>query len=122
MPGNIADIEGILEESRRNNAIDGVTGLLWSDGTHFLQVLEGPDETVGATMGRILADHRHSAIVVLRDEAVDAREFGGWSMEFRGADIAADAHDLRMRRLLEKASEPVRAQFLALIASGERQA
>lgn len=116
----MADIEGILEESRHNNAIDGITGLLWSDGTHFLQVLEGPHENVGATMGRILSDHRHSAIVVLRDEAVADREFGGWSMVHRRADEPADAHDAQMRRLLEHASEPVRAQFLTLIATGER--
>ena len=116
----MADIEGILEESRHNNAIDGITGVLWSDGTHFLQVLEGTHESVGATMGRILADHRHSGIVVLRDESVADRQFGGWSMVHRRADEPADAHDATMRRLLERASEPVQAHFLALIATGER--
>ena len=120
LPGNSADIAGILDESRHNNAIDGITGVLWSDGTHFLQVLEGSDESVGATFGRILSDHRHSGIVVLRDETVEERQFGGWSMVHRRADEAADAHDERMRRMLENVSEPVRAHFLALIATGER--
>ena len=120
LPGNLADLEGILVESRHNNAIDGITGLLWSDGTHFLQVLEGADESVGATFGRILSDHRHSAIVVLRDEAVDERQFGDWSMVHRRADEPADAHDIKMRRLLKKMSAPVRAHFVALIATGER--
>ncbi len=120
LPGNMADIEEILEESQRHNAADGITGLLWSDGTHFLQVLEGEHDHVGATMGRILSDHRHSAIVVLRDEAVAAREFGEWSMVHRRADAPADAYDAQMRRLLENASEPVRERFLNLIATGER--
>ena len=56
----------------------------------------------------------------LRDEAVADREFGGWSMVHRRADEAPDAHDERMRRLLANVSEPVRAHFLALIATGER--
>lgn len=120
LPGNSADIDSILEQSRHNNAIDGVTGVLWSDGTHFLQVLEGADDSVGATFGRILSDHRHSAIVVLRDEAVTARQFGGWSMVLRQAGDAADALDSRMRRLVETVAEPARGRILALIATGER--
>ena len=118
LPGNVADIEAILEESRRNNALDGITGLLWSDGAHFLQVLEGPGEAVGETFGRILSDHRHSAIVVLHDAPIAAREFGGWSMMHRRADEPADAHDAAVRRLLEQVSEPLRGQFLALVAPG----
>ena len=118
LPGNTADIEGILEESRHNNALEGITGVLWSDGTHFLQVLEGPDESVGATFGRILSDHRHSAIVVLHDQPVAGREFGGWSMVHRRADQPADALDGAVRRLLDNVSEPVRGQFLGLIAPG----
>lgn len=120
LPGNMADIQGILEESRHNNAIDGITGILWSDGTHFLQVLEGADESVGATFGRILSDHRHSAIVVLGDQAVAERQFGGWSMVHRQAGDAGDALDSRMRRLVETVAEPVRGQILALIATGVR--
>ena len=118
LPGNTADIEGILEESRHNNALEGITGVLWSDGTHFLQVLEGPDESVGATFGRILSDHRHSAIVVLRDGQVETRDFGGWSMVHRRGTEPADAHDAAMLRLLSNVSEPVRGEFLALIAPG----
>ena len=43
------ELRRILEQSRHNNAIDGVTGLLWSDGRRFMQVLEGPDESVAPT-------------------------------------------------------------------------
>jgi hypothetical protein len=118
LPGNSADIDGIIEESRHNNALEGLTGILWSDGTHFLQVLEGPDESVGATFGRILSDHRHSGIVVLRDAPVEEREFGSWTMVHRRRGDAADAHDVRVRRLLDNVSEPMREQFLGLIAPG----
>jgi hypothetical protein len=119
LPGNAADIEGILAQSRHHNAIEGITGLLWSDGKHFLQVLEGTSESVGETFGRILSDHRHSAIVVLHDRQIADREFGSWAMVHRNASDPPDAHDARARRMLKNASEPLRDTFLALVAGGE---
>lgn len=46
----------LLAQSRHNNAIDGVTGLLWSDGNQFMQVLEGPSRSVIATYDRIVEE------------------------------------------------------------------
>ncbi len=43
--GHPSDAE-ILEVSRRNNARDGIAGLLYSHGDRYLQVLEGPSEKV----------------------------------------------------------------------------
>lgn len=120
LPGYQADIDAILEQSRHNNALDGITGLLWSDGQHFLQVLEGPEQSVSETMGRILSDERHSAIVVLKDEPITERQFGTWSMVHRRADDPADDYDAQARRLLAGSSEGVRDKFLSLIATGER--
>lgn len=115
--GSQADLPTILTQSRHNNAIDGVTGLLWSDGVRFLQVLEGPEESVAATFERIRGDPRHHAIVVLQERAVEQREFGGWSMAHRTADASADAFDAEMRRLLERTTDDVRGTFLGLIVA-----
>lgn len=110
-----ADVIGILEQSRHNNAIDGVTGLLWTDGIRFLQVLEGPADSVAATYARIGKDPRHQGIVVLSDKMLDAREFGQWSMAEAKREGSADQHRERVARLLDRAAPDVRHTFLGLI-------
>jgi len=119
IPGDGADLSGILNQSRHNNAVDGISGLLWSDGRHFLQVFEGPEESVAGTLARIERDLRHENMVLLQDRQIEAREFGGWSMVHRRANEPVDAYDMQVRRLLSRASKPIEAHFLALIATGE---
>uniref|UniRef100_UPI0035CA3088 BLUF domain-containing protein n=1 Tax=uncultured Sphingomonas sp. TaxID=158754 RepID=UPI0035CA3088 len=118
-PGNAADLSAILQQSRHNNALDGITGLLWSDGKRFVQAIEGPADSVTATFERIRADPRHDAIVVLQDEIITARDFGGWTMAHRRASDSADAADAHMARILVNASDAIRDQFLSLIADVE---
>lgn len=111
------DVARILEQSRHNNAIDGVTGLLWTDGHRFLQVIEGPEESVDLCFARIVNDPRHHDISVLSARDIDTPEFGYWTMEHRTADDRADAFDTRVRLLLQDAAPEVRAPFLSLIAT-----
>ena len=113
--GTRAELDPIYESSRHNNPLDGVTGLLFSDGHRFVQVLEGVPDAVGATMARIRNDSRHRAIEVLRDEAVAAREFGYWSMADRRRGERADEFDQRLRLLLRNASAGTRDAFLELL-------
>lgn len=63
--------------------------LLYSEGS-FMQVLEGEEETVEALMSKIADDPRHHEIIVLSREPIEARDFGKWSMSFRGLN-AQDA-------------------------------
>ena len=114
--GAADELRRILEQSRHNNAIDGVTGLLWSDGWRFMQVLEGPDQSVAPTFARIGADPRHRHVAVLADRGLDEREFGYWSMAFRDRGDSPDELDRRMRARLAGASAEVRAAFEALSA------
>ena len=111
------EVDAILNQSQRNNRAAGVTGLLWTDGVRFLQVLEGDSDAVEATYARIAADPRHAAIVVLADRTVTAREFGDWSMARRGPDDTADTFDTRMQAALGAASPAVRGTFMGLIAA-----
>ena len=111
------DVAKIVEQSRHNNAIDGVTGLLWSDERRFLQVLEGPEDSVEKTFARMKLDPRHRAIVVLHDREIDAPQFGSWQMAARRPGDNADVFDEKMRRLLENASDSVRETFMGLIAA-----
>jgi hypothetical protein len=112
-----ADLVGILEQSRHNNAINGVTGLLWSDGVRFVQVFEGPDESVALTWERIQKDPRHHEIHVLVDRPIAAREFGYWSMAHRGSDEGSHVHDARVRRLVAYASPVISEPFLTMLGS-----
>lgn len=108
------DVDHILQQSRHNNAVDGITGLLWHDGTHFLQVIEGPDASVAATYARIAGDPRHSDLAILSDRAIDAREFGYWSMERATRSLNdGDAVLARIERRLAGAPEALRAAFTA---------
>jgi hypothetical protein len=77
-----------LSASRRNNRRVDVTGLLIVGGRRFLQVLEGPQEAVQQTLGRIAEDPRHFAIVELSNRAITTRSFSRWAMGFEeGRDV-----------------------------------
>lgn len=115
-PADRLTLNAILQHSRHNNALDGITGLLWSDGERFAQIIEGDAQAIGETMERIRADSRHHDIVVLRDGPISERQFGDWSMQLRGNDEQADSYDKRMRRALDDASEAIRSVFASLIA------
>ncbi|MFD1034827.1 BLUF domain-containing protein [Sphingomonas hankookensis] len=112
MPG--VDVDHILQQSRHNNAVDGITGLLWHDGTHFLQVIEGPDSSVAETYARIANDPRHSELTILSDRPVEKREFGYWSMERATRSLNdGEAVLARIERRLAGAPEALRAAFTA---------
>jgi hypothetical protein len=86
------EIRRILDASVRHNAQHDITGmLLYSDGS-FMQVLEGEDSAIDEAMSRIAIDPRHHSISILSRSKVAAREFGKWSMGFRGikTEDAAD--------------------------------
>ncbi|WP_294318822.1 BLUF domain-containing protein [uncultured Sphingomonas sp.] len=108
------DLDQILQQSRHNNAVDGITGLLWHDGTHFLQVIEGPEPSVAATYARIARDPRHAELTVLSDRRIAAREFGYWSME-RATRALNDGEAVmaRIERRLAAAPEALRQAFAA---------
>lgn len=86
LPGDIPDI---LSVSRDRNAANHVTGiLLFMDGV-FMQVLEGSEEALYATMNRIKTDIRHDEVYIFSDEEVDERVFGEWTMGFLSAKASA---------------------------------
>lgn len=105
------EADAILATSRRRNADDRITGLLYFDGKRFLQALEGESDTLDTTLARIEKDGRHRAIVILSDRMVEAREFGDWAMAYRppGSDI--DVFLTRIGDLVAGASPSVRATF-----------
>ena len=73
----------ILNVSRRNNAVDKVTGFLIMDTDWFVQVLEGEESVVKRTFERINRDSRHTDAVIIGIKDVKQRCFGEWSMGAR---------------------------------------
>lgn len=107
---NLAEI---LELSRRNNRVAGITGLLMFNGKRFLQVLEGPSAAVSTTYDRIAADRRHRAPVLLARRQVAVREFGDWEMGFRDPHAADGVGAYQaIAAKVEGASPNLRAELL----------
>ena len=116
-PCNEDDLAALLRASRDNNVLYSVTGILWSDGERFIQVLEGPLASVEETYVRILGDERHHSLAIVYDYLVDKRDFGSWSMCHRRSYETDDEYDQKVRRALAATPSHVRATLDALIGS-----
>ena len=115
------DLAAILRASRDNNVLYSVTGILWSDGERFIQVLEGPLASVGETYARILIDERHHSLAIVYDHLVEKRDFGSWSMCHRRSYETDDDYDQKIKRALVAAPISVRATIDAFIGGTNKR-
>ena len=76
-----SDLEAIHRTAREVNALEGVTGLLIFNGTHFLQIIEGAPDAIDELVERLRRDTRHSGLEVRDQRETDARSFptGRWN-------------------------------------------
>jgi len=72
----------LLQQSRASNAQRDITGMLLYRNGRFIQILEGPEQAVRETMGKIERDPRHDHLRVLIDEFIEERNFAEWTMGF----------------------------------------
>ena len=73
-------LDRIVAESRRLNALNGITGvLLYCDGS-FMQYFEGELDAVIETFTRIRASESHYQINELMNQPIVEREFSDWTM------------------------------------------
>ncbi len=77
---SLLNLSVILAESQRNNDRDGLTGALAAHRDRYIQVIEGPTETLDSLLRRLDQDRRHKDIVILERSAIRDRLFGDWSM------------------------------------------
>jgi hypothetical protein len=75
------DLEAIYRTARELNALDGITGLLVFNGTHFLQIIEGAEAAINDLVERLRRDPRHNGFEVRDQRTVEERSFPDWSME-----------------------------------------
>lgn len=83
-----AEIEKILEASRRNNKPLGVTGMLIYTQDRFLQVLEGEYDKVMSLYHKIEKDRRHGGTNMRFCEEVSTRYFLDWDMASKKMYVA----------------------------------
>lgn len=79
-PFSTAIVDSILEQSRKNNPSQGITGILCFSDDLFIQVLEGGRDEVCELYNKIVRDDRHCDVRILTYEEISERRFGGWSM------------------------------------------
>lgn len=99
-PLSAAELNLLLERSRRHNAEHGITGLLVSMAGCFLQVLEGSRRSVDELYQRIRADERHREVTTLIDAPLAARQYGDWAMAQFGGEAREIPNLGAMRRLV----------------------
>jgi hypothetical protein len=87
-------LRDIFDRSCKNNANDGITGLLIAGDEDFLQLLEGGRTAVAECMMRIMKDDRHQRIRILLAGESESRLFSQWSMCcLRAAEIPLEIQD-----------------------------
>lgn len=79
-----ATLGDILAKSQRNNARDGVTGILMYHDRIFFQVIEGAEAVIRSLHRRLLTDPRHTAMSIMWEGEVALRNFADWVMGFAG--------------------------------------
>lgn len=92
----LTDLDAILDTARTRNAAEGITGLLVFNGFNFMQLLEGPADSVERVFASICKDRRHTGVVRVLSADADARVFGDWAMAYArtGAGHGAGAFAL----------------------------
>ena len=77
-----AAVQSILQSSRKNNPINGITGLLVHKAPQFLQYLEGPNGAIRELYEKIKSDDRHNSVKIISRGEIDVRIFPNWEMGF----------------------------------------
>ena len=110
-----SDLEDIHRVAREQNALDGVTGLLVFNGTHFLQIIEGSEKAIEDLIERLRRDPRHSGFEIRDRRKVEARSFPDWSMELvRVKASYFEARDTIADRIPDSVPEAIRARLFRM--------
>lgn len=100
----------IAEQSVKRNKAAGITGSLLVIEDQFIQILEGPPQSVEHTFERICCDTRHNSLKLIDLVDVKERIFPEWSM-------AGIANDRETRLTLKDEIDEVR--FLVGVNASE---
>lgn len=68
------------EKIQQNNAELEVTGALIWRKQKFMQVIEGPSDSINRLFAKLLRDPRHGNLVLISERIISEREFPNWQM------------------------------------------
>ena len=109
------DLEDIHRAAREQNALDGITGLLVFNGTHFLQIIEGSESAIDELIERLRKDPRHTGFEIRDRRKVETRSFPDWSMELvRVKASYFEARDTIADRIPEAVPEAIKARLFRM--------
>ncbi len=78
------DLRVLMMRAREKNKRMELTGLLLYDNGTFLQVLEGPQDSIEIMKQELLNDSRHENMdVIYSSDKLFEREFANWRMGFQ---------------------------------------
>ncbi len=110
-----SDLEDIHRSARELNALDGITGLLVFNGTHFLQIIEGAHDAIADLLERLRRDPRHTGLEVRDERRIEERSFPDWTMELVRVNASYfDARDTLVDRLPETVPEVIKLRLLRM--------
>ncbi len=109
-------LRAIHGAARDLNGIDGISGLLLFNGTHFLQWIEGPPEAIDELIERLRRDPRHSGFEIRDERITTERMFGDWTMKLvRVRSSFLLAQDDVVSQLPDNFPEHLRARVLHMV-------
>jgi hypothetical protein len=101
-PMEAEQLLALLQQCLKNNASEGVTGMLLYGNETFLQVLEGEDEAVDGLVEKIKNDPRHSNVQFLHRRPIERRQYADWSMGFKRVSDSEIQHIEGLRNFGER--------------------
>lgn len=99
----------MVDQASGFNASRNVTGILLFNGTHFFQILEGPEEGVQEVYTRICSDKRHHNVVELMRDYSPLRRFGNAGMEL--FDLKNHAQETVLQAVLDRGTSRYRLTY-----------
>src|SRR5690348_5035879 len=109
------DLEAIHRTAREVNALEGITGVLIFNGTHFLQIVEGAPDAIGELVERLRRDPRHHGFDIRDQRPIEGRSFPDWSMELVKVSASYfEARETVADRLPPSIAEPVKDRVLRM--------
>ncbi len=105
----IKTLPAMVDNASKINAAHDVTGILLFNGTHFFQLLEGPEAGIQAVYQRICADRRHHNVVELMRDYAPCRRFGNAGMEL--FDLREHDRSSLLQAVLEKGTSKYRLTY-----------
>ncbi|EIC84971.1 diguanylate phosphodiesterase [Serratia sp. M24T3] len=93
-------LAGLAADANVRNQLFDVTGILLFNGSHFFQLLEGPEEAVNKIYDNICSDNRHNNLVELMRDYAPERRFGNVGMEL--FDLSQYAQETVLEAVLKK--------------------